>query len=821
MKSFLHKYGAYLAALLLFLVLGFIYCKPSLRGMVLQSGDDVNASAAVQESIRYTQETGDHTWWTGSMFAGMPNYQIGGGSYKADRLLSPLANFLHRGPMHPAWILIFYFICFFVLLCSFDVDKWLAIVGAIAIALSTYFIVIIAAGHGGKTIAISYITLVAAGFYLIFRKKYVIGSLFAMFFTAIGFSLHPQMSYYLFMMIGLFFIAEIYTHVREKRWKDLIVGTLIFVASVFIGLGTGSANIFANQEYARETMRGGHSDLVAETEGETPSNGLDIAYATQWSYGRDETFTFLIPGFKGGSSNYTLGTNSHTYQATRDLGLSPKAARDFTQSLPIYWGEQPFTAGNVYMGAIVCFLFLLGCLIVKGAYKWALIAATLFSVLLAWGYNCMWLTELFFRYFPLYNKFRAVSSILIVAEIAMPLLGFLAIKAMMDGSVPKDKVHKSLLIAGGVTGGLCLFFALFGRVIYDFVGPSDGQFAGQLPEQIYNAILADRAALFVGDAWRSFALIAAAFVVLYLFNGIKGKQLKPAWMIAALGVLILIDMWPVDKRYFNDSYFHSPQTNKNAFAEQAWETALLKDSDPHFRVLNLTTNTFNEARTSYRLKSLGGYHAAKLRRYQDLIDEHLSQMHWPVIGMLNAKYILLPDEKGMAIQQNPTAMGNAWFVGQLQEVDGGRAESDALNEIDLATTAVFDKSFASYVTDTQPGIAPDAKVHLTAYTPKQLDYEYTSSHPGTIVFSEVYYPYGWKASIDGQSVDHYRVNYLLRALNVPAGSHHITFLFDPDSVRKGDTIATACVILMYLLILAGIGLGIWRLTKKPDAPAAH
>ena len=821
MKSFLQKYGAYLFALILFLVLGFIYCKPSLQGMVLQSGDDINATSAVQESVEYARQTGDHTWWTGSMFAGMPNYQIGGGQYKADQMMVHIKGFLQRGPAHPAWILIFYFICFFILLRSFGVDKWLAIVGAIAIALSTYFIVIIAAGHGGKTIAISYISLVAAGFYLIFRKKYVLGAIFVMFFTAMGFSLHPQMAYYLFMMIGLFFLAEVYIHIREKRWKDLAIGTLIFIAALGIGLGTGCSNIFANQEYARETMRGGHSDLVSEAPGEATSKGLDIAYATQWSYGRDETFSFLIPGFKGGSSNYPLGTDSHTYQTARDLGLSPKAARDFTQSLPIYWGEQPFTAGKVYMGAIVCFLFLLGCLIVKGAYKWALVAATLFSVLLAWGYNCMWLTEFFFRYFPLYNKFRAVSSILIVAEIAMPLLGFLAIKAMMDGSVPKDKVRRSLLIAGGVTGGLCLFFALFGRTLYDFVGPYDAQFVQQIPQQLYQAIVDDRAALFVGDAWRSFGLIAAAFAVLYLFNGVKGKQLKPAWMIGILGVLVLVDMWPVDKRYFNDSYFHSPQANKNTFAEQPWEKAILADTDPHFRVLNLTTNTFNEARTSYRLKSLGGYHAAKLRRYQDLIDEHLSPLHWQVIGMMNAKYLIVPDDQGVAIQKNDYAMGNAWFVEKLKVVDGGRAESDALNEIDLATTAVLDRSFASYVQDTAPGIAPDAEVHLTAYTPKQLDYDYTTSQPGTIVFSEVYYPYGWKASIDGTPVDHYRVNYLLRAVNVPAGSHHITFLFDPDSVRKGDAIATVCVILMYLFILAAIGLGLWRLTKNKNAAAAH
>jgi len=823
MKPFLQKYGAYLVAALLFLLLGFLYCKPALSGKVLQSGDDVNAVSAIQESVRYTQETGDHTWWTGSMFSGMPNYQIGGGSYKADRLLSPLASFLHRGPAHPAWILIFYFICFFILLRSFNVDKWLSIVGAVAIALSTYFIVIIAAGHGGKTIAISYITLVAAGFYLIYRKKYALGAAFAMFFTAIGFSIHPQMAYYLYMMIGLFFFAELWIHAREKRWKDFAIATLIFAASVGIGLGTGSANIFANREYASETMRGGHSDLVTDTTGEEPSKGLDLEYATQWSYGIDETFSFLIPGFKGGSSNHPLSDKSHTYQAIKKLGYPAKTAHDFVQSVPLYWGEQPFTAGNVYMGAIVCFLFLLGCLVVKGPYKWALVAATVFSTMLAWGHNCMWLTELFFRYFPLYNKFRAVSSILIVAEIAMPLLGFLAVKTLMEGKVPKDEARRSLLVAGGITAGLCLFFALFGRSLFGFIGPYDGSYSAQLPEVVMDAIVADRAALFTGDAWRSFLLIAAAFGVLWLFAiGLGRKQLRPAWMIAALGVLVLIDMWPVDKRYFNDSYFHSPRDTQGAYAEQPWETALLQDTDPHFRVLNMTTSSYNEARTSYRLKSLGGYHAAKLRRYQDLIDQHLSQLHWPVIAMLNAKYVIIPGEDGQPRPQLfPDAMGNAWFVESLVAVDGANAESDALNQIDLATTAVYDQPFADFVKDPNPGIAPDAEVHLTAYMPKQLDYEYTTSTPGTIVFSEIYYPYGWKASIDGAPADHFRVNYILRALNVPAGQHHITFLFDPDSVRKGDTIATVCVVLMYLLIAAFIAFGVVRCTKNRKNAAAH
>ena len=818
MKLFLEKYAAYLVAAVLFVVLAFVYCKPVLSGKVLQSGDDINATSAIQESVRYTQETGDYTWWNGAMFSGMPSYQIGGGLYKSEALLGPIRGFLHRGPSHPAWILIFYFVCFFVLMRSFGVKSWLSIVGAIAVALSTYFIVIIAAGHGGKTIAISYITLVAAGFYLIYRKKYVLGAVFAMFFTAMGFSIHPQMAYYLFMMIGLFFLAELWIHASEKRWKDFLVASLIFFASLGIGLGTGCANIFANREYAAETMRGGHSDLVRETEEKediAPTKGLDIEYATQWSYGIDETFTFLIPGFKGGSSNYPIGTKSHTYQSLVKLGVPAGSARSFCAAAPLYWGDQPFTAGNVYMGAIVCFLFLLGCLIVPGPYKWALLAATVLSTMLAWGSNFMWLTRLFFDYFPMYNKFRAVSSILIVAEIAMPLLGFLALKALMEGSVPREKVRKGIFVAGGVTAGLCLFFALLGGSLMSFTGASDAQIAAQLPDPVFSALLEDRADLFRSDAWRSFALIAAAAVLLYLFNE---KKLKAGWLVAALGVLVLVDMWPVDRRYFNDDYFRSPATTQNTFAEQPWETLILKDRDPHFRVMNLAANTFNEARTSYRLKSIGGYHAAKLRRYQDLIDEHLSQIHLPVIGMLNAKYIVTPGEDGQPqVQVNPYALGNAWFVEDLLVVDGANAESDALNDIDPATTAVVDRPFEAFVTNAHPGVAEDADVRLTSYTPKQLDYEYTTSQPGTLVFSEIYYPHGWKATIDGQPVDHYRVDYTLRALNVPAGSHHITFLFDPDSVRKGDRIAVACVIVMYALMLGAVAWGSYGRIRRKKA----
>lgn len=809
MKAFLQKYGVYLLALVLFIGLALIYCKPVLSGKVLQSGDNTNA-VCNQQNGHY----GEYSWWNGSLFSGMPSYQIGGGVYKSNQVLSVVYHVIYRDMNNPVWVLFYYFLCFFILLRCFGVKPSLSIAGAIAIALSSYFLVIIAAGHYTKTTTLTFIPLVMGGFYLIYRKRYWLGAIFVTLFTCLGLTDHPQMAYYIFLMMGLCFLAELVIHAREKRWKDFVLATVIFLASLGIGIGTTSSSIFANAEYTRETMRGGHSDLVREGDAaeDANTNGLDIAYATQWSYGIDESFSFLIPGFKGGSSVYPLGPSSNTYKTARAMGIPAKAAQDFVRAIPMYWGDQPFTAGNVYMGAIVCFLFLLGCLIVPGPYKWALILSTLFSVMLAWGSNCMWLTEFFFKYFPFYNKFRAVSSILIVAEFAMPLLGFLALKALTDGTVTREKAKKSILTASGITAGLCLFFALFGKSIYSFIGPGDDAFAGQLPVKIYDAIVADRAALLTGDAWRSFLFIVAAAVLIFLYNE---KKLKLVPLAAGLGVLILADMWPVDKRYFNDSNFVSPKARQAVFDKQPWEEILLQDPDPHFRIMNLTTNTFNESRSNYWLKSVGGYHAAKLRRYQDLIDEHLSQGNMPVIGMLNAKYLIVPDENNQPTPQlNPYALGNAWFVGDILVVDNANQESDALNTIDLENTAVVDRQFAGFVKDPHPGIAPDASVELTYFRPKKVEYDSHSSADGTIVFSEIYYPYGWKASIDGQPVDHFRANYTLRALNVPAGDHHITFIFDPDSVRKGDTIALTCIIAMYLLILAAIATGCIRLSRN-------
>ncbi|MCQ2163954.1 MAG: hypothetical protein MJZ04_02125 [Bacteroidales bacterium] len=812
-KEIASRYGAFVAAAIIFVAMSLIYCSPVLKGKVITTGDSTNADAAVHEAITYTEQTGDHSWWTGSMFSGMPNYQIGGGEYKSGKFLAPFGNILHRGHWRTEWVFIIYFFCFFILLLSFGVDRWASIAGAIAIALSSYFIVIIAAGHNGKTSTIALMSVVLGGFHLIFRKKYGMGVFLAMFFTAMGYSTHPQMSYYIFMLIGLLWIGELWQHIKEKRFKDLVIGSLLFFGAVGIGVGTSMANVFANKEYVGETMRGGHSDLVKEGDGEASSSkGLDIAYATQWSYGIDETMSFMIPGFMGGASAAPVSTDSRLYKGLVKNGVPAKSAKDFCANAPLYWGDQPFTAGNVYMGAVICFLFLLGLLIVEGPYKWMLLLATIFSTMLAWGSNCMWLTELFFKYFPLYSKFRAVSSILIVAEITMPLLGFLAIKAIMDGDVSREKAVRSTLISGGITAGICLFFAAFGGMIFDFTSPNDAGFAGSLPDWLYKLIVDERASLLAKDSLRSALFIAASAFTVWLWA--KGK-IKNGIMIAALGVLIVIDMWPVDRRYFNDRNFVTPKQGQATFQMQPYEAAILKDPDPHFRVMNLTVSTFNDARTSYYLKSIGGYCAAKLRRYQDLIDVHLSKVNLPVIGMLNGKYIITQGQDGQPVPMvNPDALGNAWYVSSIKVVDTPDEEINGLMSVDLHNTALTDKNFASYVVNPAPAVPEDARVWLTRYTPKSLDYKCESSEDGTIVFSEIYYPYGWKATIDGTPADHFRANYILRAMNVPAGSHDIHFEFDPDSVRKGDTISLIFIALMYIITATIAALGIWRKVKS-------
>ena len=562
-----------------------------------------------------------------------------------------------------------------------------------------------------------------------------------------------------------------------------------------------------NNEYLKETMRGGHSELRQEEKTDSQKVGLDIKYATDWSYGKAETFTLLIPNFMGGASGYNIGDKSLLYEELVKARVPKSSAKQFCQSAPTYWGEKMFTSGAVYVGAIICFLFVLGLIIVPGPYKWGLLIATILSILLAWGRNFMPFTEWFFYHFPMYNKFRAVESMLVVAELTIPLLGFLALQQLWEHREQKSQYSKQVLIAGGITAGICLLIALFGGTMFDFTSSYDAQWKGQVGDTIYGFILDQRAAMMKADALRSFGLIAAATAVVWLYTIDK---LKPAYSLTILSAMILIDLIPVDRRFFGSDNFVSKKDGSRYFTMQPWEEQILQDKSLDYRVLNLNTSTFNDARTSYRLKSIGGYSAVKLRRYQDLIDEHISKMNWNVLNMLNTKYIVTQQ----GVYPNPDAMGNAWFVNNVQFVPTPDDESAALNTLDLHKTAVADEQFLDVLTATGMPNAAD-RITLINYEPDRLDYTYSLANDRVAVFSETYYPQGWHLYCDGNEIPIGRVNYTLRAAVLPSGQHTLHMEFIPAALAT-DRWCMAILILSLLLSLGGLTWPLYghKLVKK-------
>jgi len=811
MKIDWKKYTPYIVALVVFMIASAIYFQPALEGKIVYAVDGVNGRAAVQESYEFHESTGDYTYWTNSMFGGMPNYQIGGnGGYGVDKLLKPVRWFFSWGNRNTVFIFLFYLCAFFLLLRTFKINEWICLAGAFAIALSSYFFVIIAAQHHGKCYSITWMTLVIVGFLLTYQKQYGWGALIVMFFTYIGFFLHPQMSYYLCMLIGILFFAELVIAWKNKEWKHFAIATLVFFASFGIGMGMGSGNIFANQEYAEQTMRGGHSDLVKGTDTKEKTKGLDLEYATAWSYGKSETMTFLIPNYMGGASGYNVGTESVLYDELVKARVPKSSAKQFCQSAPTYWGEKAFTSGPVYMGAIICFLFILAIIIVPGPYKWALLIATLFSILLAWGRHFMPFTEFFFKWFPMYNKFRAVESILIVAEITMPLLAMLGIKQLVETSdTDKKNFQKPLFISAGITAGICMLFAIFGDNLVSFTSTYDAQWKDQVGNDIYQMIIDQRVAMMTSDAWRSFGfiIVAAALLWFYLY-----KPFKTAYLGLALAALFILDMWPVDKRFCNDSFFRTKKDVYKAFNMLPYEKQLLESDKSHYRVLNLTVNTFNDARTSYYLKSIGGYSAAKLRRYQDLIDKHISKMNWNVLNMLNTKYIITKGQDGQPYPYpNPDAMGNCWFVEDILWVDNANDESNALKQMDITRFAVADSVYEnnkSLIEATFSAPTNEDRLELELYQPNQLKYRSNTTGKRMAVLSEIYYPYGWKAWIDNQPTEIYRVNYMLRAVVLPEGEHQLTLRFEPESIRKGYILSLCCLTIMLITLISVCG---WKL----------
>ena len=859
MKIDWKKILPYAVAIVAFVAIAMIYCAPLLEGKVLVQGDVNNWKGAAQEARAFYDENGTRTWWTNSMFGGMPTYQITG-SLPSGEMRNSMAKVAHLG-MEGGWeaigIIFAYFFGFFLMLRCFKVNPWLSIIGGLAIGLSTYFFLIIPAGHVTKAVALGFLAPVIGGFYAIFRKQYWLGAPLVMLYGIMSINLHPQMTYYIFMLIGVLACAELYIHIKDKAWKDLGISLGVLALSLLLVVGTKASWLEMNQSYLKETMRGGHSELTSNSDSGPTSNsnsGLSLDYATAWSYGVDETMTFLIPNWEGGASGYNVGEKSQLCETMKDNGVPKRSAEQFCQQVPTYRGEKAFTSGPVYMGAIICFLFVLGLLIVPGPYKWALLVATLFSVALAWGRNMMWLTELFFNYFPMYNKFRAVESILVVAEITMPLLGILALQQIVDKKIVWEKLRMNMFIAGGVTAGLCLFFALFASVV-DVTSSYDAQWVNQVPAWLRDAIFNERTAMIKADAWRSFIFIALGFAVVYWYAWKSNTQplaSSPYRHIAfygALAVLVLADMLPVNKRFFGNDHFVKAKDADAYFAMQPYEQQILQD-ESYYRVLNLATNTFNDARTSYRLKSIGGYSAAKLRRYQDLIDEHISKemnplmqtvmrtqgfmlpdenegKDFPVLNMLNMKYAVVPLQGGkQAPVQNPYAMGNCWFVDEVILVDTPDEECALLSEIDLHKQAVADKKFAEALDITKPEVTPlmafdESGIELTSYAPNCLQYESMNERNQVAVFSEIYYPYDWHLYIvnnNGEKMELplARVNYTLRAAVIPAGHHQLVMEFQPHALQL-DKWSMAIMLLVLLLSFCGLTYPLWKQYIKKNS----
>ena len=803
-----------------FAVISFAYFFPAdIEGKILFRHDSSAGVGAGQEQSQYKERTGKMTRWTNSLFSGMPTYQMAP-SYKSSDTLGIAMKAYHLWLPENVWYVFVYLLGFYILMRAFDFRRWMAALGAIIWAFSSYFFIIIAAGHIWKVWALAYLPPMIAGVVLAYRGKYLWGLLVTAVFAAFEVNAnHVQMTYYFLFPIFFMIVAYLVEAIREKKICHFLKATAICAVGALIGISLNISNLYHTWQYGQESMRG-KSELVKKNSANQTNSGLDRDYITQWSYGIGETWTLLVPNTKGGASIPL--SESKTAMAKAD----PQFEQIY-QQLGQYWGDQPMTAGPVYVGAFVLMLFILGLFIVKGPMKWALLAATILSILLSWGKNFMPLTDFFIDYVPMYSKFRTVASILVIAEFTIPLLAMLALKEIVDAKLPVYKTRRYLWISFALTGGVALLFALMPSVFFSsFVSAQEAQALQQLPQEyvgpIMNNLTEMRKAVFTADAWRSFFIICIGMLCLLLY---QFKKLRKEYMIGAIIVLCLVDMWQVNKRYLNNDMFVPKSEREAAQPLTKADEFILQDKSDcgNYRVLNLSKSTFNENETSYYHKSIGGYHAAKLRRYQELIDAYIapeinSLMNavaeaqgdmtaikgdsiWPVLNMLNMRYAIIPLQNGeTAPLKNQYAQGNAWFVDQLTYVDNANQELAALGKMDLRHEAVADKKFQKQLGQAVAQDYNNVSVNLIAYEPNELKYDVKSAKGGVLVFSEIYYP-GWTATVDGQPVDVGRVNYVLRALQLKPGNHQVVLQFMPKSVDTTETIAYIAYGVLLLVIL--------------------
>ena len=812
--------------IVIFAVISFAYFfVPVSQGKILFRHDSQASVGLGQELTQYEQRTGEVTRWTNSVFSGMPTYQISP-SYNSTDGLSAVMSAYHLWLPDYVWFIFAYLLGFYILLRAFNFRQSLAALGSIIWAFSSYFLIIIAAGHLWKVMALAYLPPMIGGVVLAYRGKFLWGFIVTAVFTAFEIKAnHVQMTYYYLFIVLFMVIAYLVQAIREKRLQHFFKASGILIAAALIGIAINISNLYHTWEYQKESMRG-KSELTKANSANQTSSGLDRDYITQWSYGIDETLTLLVPDAKGGAS-VPLSQN-----ATAMAKANPEVENMLPQlyeAIPQYFGTQPGTSGPVYVGAFVLFLFVLGLFIVKTPIKWALLAATALSILLSWGPNFMGFTNFFLDYVPMYAKFRTVASILVIAEFTIPLLAALALKRIVDEPTVLTKNMKYVYASLALTAGVALAIALMPSMMGPFVSDQERQMLsgiqGMTPDvqnMMLSSIATMRGAMVSADAWRSIVIIIIGVAMLLLF---KAQKIKAIYLIVGISALCLIDLWQVDKRYLNDEMFVPKSERDTPQQATATDLQILKDKSLSYRVLNFASGAFNENNTSYFHKSIGGYHPAKLRRYQEMIDKYIApemqtamqaiankggvmsevdgRKLFPILNMLNAKYFIVPLQGNATTSiQNPYAQGNGWFVDKLTYVADANAEYAGVGKIDVSHEAVADKKFEPILGQTQTNDST-ARVVLTKYEPNNMTYTVSSTKGGVVVFSEVYYP-GWTATIDGQPAELGRENYILRALNVKAGKHEVVLDFHPTSISTTETIAYAALIVLLLAICVAI-----------------
>ncbi len=789
MKNLLKHIGVFA----FFVVITVLYFSPKLDGKVIQQGDIQKWEGMSHELVEYYQKEGGSSAWTGSMFSGMPSYTVSIQTSIPNSITWPEKIFSIFGDYDCGPIILSLF-AMYILLIVMGVPIPLAILGAVGFAFSSYSLIIIQAGHVTKVWAMAYMPLVLTGMVLLFKKKWFAG--FFVLATSLSLEIyhnHFQITYYLVFLCLAIFLGYLVNAIIQKEHSDIIKTVGFTLASVAVAIAINSSRLYSNWEMSKTSIRG-KSELSSNVDKKTDkSSGLDYDYAFAWSYGVSETMTILIPNFNGGASVEELSKESNIAKAMKKEKIPvPKKLQSYT-----YWGDQPFTSGPVYFGAIICFLFVLSLFVVKNKYKWWIVGVTAFCIILSWGKNFPGINDFLFHYMPMYNKFRTPSMALVIPQLTFPLLGCMALYTIWKGNEDNAFLMKSLFIAGGITGGLCLIFAIMPSLFLNFVSPNDATCG--FPDWYMDALLLDRKAILTSDALRSFVFILSASLAIFFMITKKGDNKVALIVTSCLALLILGDLWSVDKRYLNDSHFVR-EKRKNSFAMTAADKAILKDKDLSYRVLTLN-NPFNDTNVSYYHKSIGGYNAAKLRRYQELIDMYISPEmqqvvgslrnaksvydvdnafeNTPVLNMLNMRYLIFNETVDPI--QNTKSFGNAWFVDEVKMVNNADEEMTSLGKINPRKTALVDVRFKDLVSNVNPIKDSAASVELISYKPDELKYKTSSSQDGVMLFSEVYYQPGWKAYIDGKETDHFRANWILRGMNVPAGVHEIRFEFYPNT----------------------------------------